>query len=113
MLKSSETTCFQNIIKGFLYFDLFPYVYNSNTVMKKKKIYPCCENCSKVYSSISSRRKRGKKKEQWSENNIDPDISLNEETKWFHFETTGCATTGNYKYNIGKHLKSCYSVNNN
>ena len=81
--------------------------------MKKKKIYPCCENCSRVYSSISSRRKGGKKKVQWSENNIDPDISLNKETKWFHFETTGCATTGNYKYNIGKHLKSCYSVNNN
>ena len=68
-------------------------------------------NCSKVYSSILSRNKHEKKKGHWSEKNTDPDISFNEETQLFHCPTAGCATTAKYKYNIVKHLKSCYSVN--
>ena len=76
-------------------------------------VYPCCGNCSKVYSSISSRKEREKKNGHWSEYNIDPDISFNEETKSFHWQTAGCAATAKYKYNIIKHLKSCYSVNKN
>ena len=66
-----------------------------------------------MYSSTSSRNKHKKKKGHQSENNKDPDISFNDETKLFHCQTTGCATTAKYKYNIVKHLKSCYSVNKN
>ena len=54
-----------------------------------------------------------KEKRHWSENNTDPDISFNEETKLFHCQTAGCATTAKYKYNIVKHLKLCYSPNKN
>ena len=53
-----------------------------------------------MYSSISSRHKNEKKKGHRSEKNIDPDISLNEETQLFHRPTAGCATTVKYKYNI-------------
>ena len=67
-------------------------------------VYPCCGNCSKVYSSISSRKKREKKKGHWPENNIDPDISFNEERKLFHCQTAGCATIAKYKYNTVKQI---------
>ena len=67
-------------------------------------VYPFCGNCSKVYSSVSSRKEREKKKGHWSEYNIDPDISFNEETKSFHWQTAGCAVTAKYKYNIIKQL---------
>ena len=67
-------------------------------------IYPRCENYSKMYSSISSINKHEKKKIYWSENNINPDISFNEQTKLFHCQTAGCTTIAKYRYNIVKHL---------
>ena len=116
MLKRSNKTCFQNTIKVLLCFDLFLYVCNSNTVIKKM-VYQCCGDGSKMCSSISSSKIFEKKKGRWSENNIYSDITFNEETKLYHCQTAGCATNTNtnakYKYNIVKHLKSCYTVNKN
>ena len=83
----------------------FKYCNNKNGLPVSSKY--------KGYSSISSRNKHEKKKGQCSENNIDPDISFNEETKLCHCPTAGFATTAKYKYNIVKHLQSCYSVNKN
>ena len=102
LLKSPNNTCFQNTTKVLLRFGLFLYVCNSNTVIKKM-VYPCCGNCSKVYSGISSRNKHKWKKGHWSENNTGSDISFNEATKLFHCPTAGCATTAKHKYNIVKH----------
>ena len=94
MLKSLNKKCFQNNIKVLLCFDLFLYVYHSNTVITKL-VYPCHWNCNKVYSSILNRNKCEKKKGHWSENNTDPDIGFNEETKWFHCPASGSAITPN------------------
>ena len=112
MLKGSNKRCLQNTIKVLLCFDLFLYICNSNTVITKM-VYLCYGNCSKVYSSILSRNKYEKKEGHWPENNADPDISFNEETKLFHCPNAGCATTAKYKYNIVKHLNLCYFVNKN
>ena len=46
--KESNEICFQNNIKVLLWFDLFLYVHNSKTAIKKV-VDPCCGNCSKVY----------------------------------------------------------------
>ena len=53
--------------------------------------------------------KNEKRKKDTGQNNIDPDIGFNEETKLFHCPTAGCAMSAKYKYNIVKQLKSCYS----
>ena len=72
LLKISNKTSFQNTIKVLLCFEIFLYVCNSKTVITRM-VYPCRGNCSKVYSSISTRNEHNKKKGHWSENNTDPD----------------------------------------
>ena len=98
MLKRSNKICFQNTIKVLLCFDLFLYVCNSNTVIKKM-VYQCCGDGSKMCSNISSSKIFEKKKGRWSENNIYSDITFNEETKLYHCQTAGCANT-KYKCKI-------------
>ena len=98
------------ILLKFCYVFTFLCVRNSNTVIKKW-LTRFVEIA--VRSSVPSRNKHKKKKGHQSENNIEPNTSFNEETKLFHCQTNGCATTAKCKYNIVKHLKSCYSVNKN
>ena len=84
---------------------------HSNAVIKKwfTRVVKIAARCIQVYQVEIHEKKKG----HWSENNVDPDISFNEETKLVHCQTADCPMTAKYKHNILKHLKSCYSVNKN
>ena len=100
LLKSSNKTCFQNIFKFYVLTYFCKWFTGAVEITAK-------------FIQVYEVEKHEKKKGHWSENHVDDDISFNKEKKLFRCQTAGCATTGKCKYNIVKHLKSCYSVNKN
>ena len=67
------------------------------------------KDCRKSFSTTTNRNKHEKSKGHWPKKKsvieFDSDLSL------FVCPSAGCNTTSKYKYNIKKHLKSCYAIN--
>ncbi len=71
--------------------------------------FSCREkSCGRSFSTKSSRNKHERLKGHQFETKTD--IKFNENLSVFECPTRGCSTTSKYKYNIEKHLKSCYCI---